>query len=42
MTVFDIFLNGIHHINLLKIEDMKYFFKEVSARKITVKMELAK
>ena len=23
MTVFDIFLKGIHHINLVKIEDMK-------------------
>ena len=26
MTVFDISLNGIHHINLVKIVDMKYFF----------------
>ena len=44
MTVFDIFLNGIHHINLVKIEDMKWFFlsSEESAKKITVKMKLAK
>ena len=27
MTFFDIFSNGIHHINLVRIEDMKYFFK---------------
>ena len=45
MTIFDIFLNGIHHINLVKIENMKLFFflsLEESAKKITVKMELAK
>ena len=26
MTVFDILSNSIHHINLVKIEYMKYFF----------------
>ena len=43
MTVFDIF-NGIHHINLEKIEDKKYFFKvkKTVPKKIMLKMEMAK
>ena len=27
MTVFNILLNGIHHINLVKIEDINFFFR---------------
>ena len=44
ITVFDIVLNGIYHINLAKYEDMEYFFLKFRRKcnKITIKMELAK
>ena len=32
MTVFDIFLNSIHNINWVKIEDMKYFFLKLKRK----------
>ena len=43
MTVLDILLNGIHHINLVKIKYLNSFFKvKKKVQKNTVKMEWAK